>query len=192
MWLIPDKSTTIYPSYYKPISSPTKASKEQVKEYVKINDTPKSLRPGIFLICGACAWQSVPCRAFGGPCYFGKLTMCTPRMSRIKNITHLRRGKRSIRYFDKNCKDNVKLMGLGGRTALSFFVPDGMAASNTRNLAPLAFWGEEQFNLTSEMISDLDTDADSVRHATLQSRAATDLCCWHMDVAVRSLKECAV
>lgn len=100
--------------------------------------------------------------------------MYTPRMSRIKNITHLRRGKRSIRHFDKNCKDNVKLMGLEGHISWSLFVPGGMAASNARNLAPLAFWGEKQFKLTSEMISDLVTDADSVRHATLQNRAAID------------------
>lgn len=65
-------------------------------------------------------------------------------------------------------------MGLGGHISWSLFVPGGMAASNARNLAALAFWGEKQFNLTSEIISDSVTDADSVRHATLQNQAAID------------------
>ena len=41
---------------------------------------------------------------------------------------------------------------------------------------PLQFWLSKQSNATSLALSGLLTDADSVRHAMLQNRAAIDFC----------------
>ena len=53
-------------------------------------------------------------------------------------------------------------------------MPGAMAALNAKNIQRLACWGEKQFNLTSQILSSLLLDVDSVRHATLQNRAAID------------------
>ena len=53
-------------------------------------------------------------------------------------------------------------------------MPGAMTALNAKNIQRLACWGEKKFNLTSQILSSLLLDIDSVRHATLQNRAAVD------------------
>ena len=135
------------------------------------------LPPGVFLICGDRAWPGIPIRPVGGPCYLGQLTLFAPHMRDLLNPSQSqgRRSRRSIRNFDETCNDEVQLPSLVTIIVTSFFLPGGMAAINAKNIQRLACWGEKQSNLTSQMISALLTDVDSVRHATLQNRAAIDL-----------------
>ena len=49
-----------------------------------------------------------------------------------------------------------------------------LAAKTARNLEILACWAAKELNLTSAILLDLRQDVDSVRHAVLQNRAATD------------------
>lgn len=141
------------------------------------NGTAKALPPGYFLICGNRAWAGIPTRPVGGPCYLGRLTMFTPTihdMQEFSSNSLKKRPKRSVSWFDKNCKDTVEIWGPTLQIIASFLAPSVASAQNARNIKNLACWSEKQFNLTSEMITSLLTDVDSVRHAVLQNRAAID------------------
>ncbi|XP_055648618.1 syncytin-A-like [Falco peregrinus] len=131
------------------------------------------LPPGVFLVCGNRAWPSIPMQPVGGPCYLGRLTLFAPHMKDLLNVSRDHgRLCRSIRTFDDTCNDNVQLPSVAAAIATSIFLPGGMAAMNAKNICRLACWGQKQFNLTTQMISELLTDVEGVRHATLQNRAA--------------------
>ncbi|NXP74119.1 ENV1 protein, partial [Ramphastos sulfuratus] len=134
------------------------------------NGTPKVLPPNVFLICGDRAWQGIPKNAYGGPCYLGKLTLFTPRMSSLRNITRVRRSL----GLTPDCRDDVELLYVAARTALAIFLPGGAAGAALNQLEKLACWAEKQANVTTEILEQLLVDQNSLRHALLQNRAAID------------------
>nr|QAV52903.1 env protein [Avian leukosis virus] len=140
---------------------------------------PKALPPGIFLICGDRAWQGIPSRPVGGPCYLGKLTMLAPNHTDILKIlanssrTDMRR-KRSVSHLDDTCSDEVQLWGPTARIFASILAPGVAAAQALREIERLACWSVKQANLTASLLGDLLDDVTSIRHAVLQNRAAID------------------
>ncbi|NXD74548.1 ERB1 protein, partial [Eolophus roseicapillus] len=136
------------------------------------NGTPKALPPDVFLICGDQAWQDIPSRPLGGPCYLGKLTLLAPSMRQLLNISRSR-NKRSI-GLALDCDDNVQLLSSTARTLLSIAFPGVVASNALCNLAHLACWTEKQANITTETLEQLLVDQDSLRHALLQNRAVID------------------
>ncbi|XP_055556194.1 uncharacterized protein LOC130141948 [Falco biarmicus] len=131
--------------------------------------------PGVFLICGDRAWPGIPLYPVGGPCYLGRLTLFAPHMKDLlKMAQQSHRSRRAPRTFDETCNDRVDLQSVTANVLASIFMPGAMAALNAKNIRRLAGWGEKQFNLTSQILSSLLLDVDSVRHATLQTRAAID------------------
>lgn len=140
---------------------------------------PKALPPGIFLICGDRAWQGIPSRPVGGPCYLGKLTMLAPNHTNILKIlanssrTNVRR-KRSVSHLDDTCSDEVQLWGPTARVFASILAPGVAAAQALREIERLACWSVKQANLTTSLLGDLLDDVTSIRHAVLQNRAAID------------------
>ncbi|XP_055576999.1 uncharacterized protein LOC129736823 [Falco cherrug] len=136
--------------------------------------TAKLLPEGYFLICGDRAWPAIPFRPVGGPCYIGKLTMFAPAMRDLVRQANESRAKRSLHDLKPDCNDNVNLGTVAGTVALSFFLPGGAAAANWAKIKTLACWAVKQFNSTTDILSGLATDVDSLRHAILQNRAAID------------------
>nr|QLP88673.1 env [Avian leukosis virus] len=140
---------------------------------------PKALPPAIFLICGDRAWQGIPTRPVGGPCYLGKLTMLAPSHTDILKVlanssrTGIRR-KRSTSHLDDTCSDEVQLWGPTARIFASILAPGVAAAQALREIERLACWSVKQANLTTSLLGDLLDDVTSIRHAVLQNRAAID------------------
>nr|CAA36155.1 gp37 [Rous sarcoma virus] len=140
---------------------------------------PKALPPAIFLICGDRAWQGIPSRPVGGPCYLGKLTMLAPNHTDILKIlanssrTGIRR-KRSVSHLDDTCSDEVQLWGPTARIFASILAPGVAAAQALREIERPACWSVKQANLTTSLLGDLLDDVTSIRHAVLQNRAAID------------------
>nr|WSP03491.1 env protein [Avian leukosis virus] len=140
---------------------------------------PKALPPAIFLICGDRAWQGIPSRPVGGPCYLGKLTMLAPNHTDILKVlanssrTGIRR-KRSTSHLDDTCSDEVQLWGPTARIFASILAPGVAAAQALREIERLACWSVKQANLTTSLLGDLLDDVTSIRHADLQNRAAID------------------
>lgn len=73
-----------------------------------------------------------------------------------------------------------------------FFLPQLASATALKQLDWAGCWLSKQTNATSTAISDMVTDVRSVRHATLQNRAETDLPLLARGMVVRNLKDCAV
>ncbi|XP_072199793.1 uncharacterized protein [Excalfactoria chinensis] len=140
------------------------------------NDTAKALPPGIFLICGDRAWQGIPKNPVGGPClsYLGKLTILSPSVFEIYKAFNHSRAKRDIDALEPDCGDDVRLWGPTARVFASFFAPGVAAAHALREIERLACWTVKQANVTSQVLSDLLMDVESIRHAVLQNRAAID------------------
>nr|ADO33896.1 envelope protein [Avian leukosis virus] len=143
------------------------------------NGTAKALPPGIFLICGDRAWQGIPSRPVGGPCYLGKLTMLAPNHTDILKVlanssrTGIRR-KRSTSHLDDTCSDEVQLWGPTARIFASILAPGIAAAQALKEIERLACWSVKQANLTSLILNAMLEDMNSIRHAVLQNRAAID------------------
>ncbi|XP_015710563.1 LOW QUALITY PROTEIN: uncharacterized protein LOC107309905 [Coturnix japonica] len=138
------------------------------------NGTAKALPPGVFLICGDRAWQGIPRNPIGGPCYLGKLTILSPSISEIYKAFNHSRAKRDIHVLESDCGDNVRLWGPTARIFTSFFTPGVAAAHALKEIERLACWTVKQANVTSQLLSDLLIDVESIRHAVLQNRAAID------------------
>nr|XP_026654753.1 uncharacterized protein LOC113460564 [Zonotrichia albicollis] len=144
------------------------------KVSISSND-PIQLPAGYFLICGNCAWPGVPSMLHGGPCTIGQLSLLTPNMSMILNMSHCRdRHKRMIHAFTADCRDNVKFWSPGAIIAASFLTPGVAAAGAHGALNKLGCWLAKQTNATSLALSSLLLNVDSIRHATLQNRAVID------------------
>lgn len=141
---------------------------------------PKALPPGIFLICGDRAWQGVPANPMGGPCYIGRLTLFAPNLhdQQWLNLTRAmqiyKRSKRSLTTLGSDCKDDVQLWGPAKRIFAAALAPGVAVAHAMTNLGKLACWAVKQSNVTTEIITELSQDMDSLRHAVLQNRAAID------------------
>ncbi|XP_054370412.1 uncharacterized protein LOC129046651 [Molothrus ater] len=141
---------------------------------VSSND-PIQLPAGYFLICGDRAWAGIPSMLHGGPCTLGRLSLLTPNMSMILNMSRRhRRSKRMAHAFAADCRDDVKFWSPAAIIAASFLAPGVSAARAHAILNRLGCWLAKQTNATSLAISSLLLDVDSIRHATLQNRAAID------------------
>ncbi|XP_048149586.1 uncharacterized protein LOC125321203 [Corvus hawaiiensis] len=141
-----------------------------------VNDSPqkpRALPSGTFLICRDRAWPGVPSKPMGGPCYFGKLTMIAPSIQQILNITH-KRSRRSICQLGPDCRDNVELWEPPAVFFASLLAPGVASAHALTQLKKLACWAGKQANVTSDVLRELATDVDSLRHALLQNCAAID------------------
>ena len=109
------------------------------------------LPPGVFLICGDRAWPGIPLNPVVGPCYLGHLTLFAPRMKDLLKMTpQFHRSRRALRTFDETCNDRVDLQSVTTNVLASIFRLGTMAALNTKNIRRIVFWGEKQFNLTSQ------------------------------------------
>lgn len=139
------------------------------------NDTAKALPPGYFLICGDRAWPGIPKNAFGGPCYLGKLTLLTVSRQNWLNITTIQKGrrKRSTHQLSADCDDNVELWS-STMNVFASLVPSVGTAQALAQLKKLACWSVKQGNATTEILTEMAHDMDSLRHAILQNRAAID------------------
>lgn len=147
------------------------------KQFSQSSDHPFSLPSGLFVICGDRAWPGIPSKLSGGPCSLGRLSLLTPNTSMILNMSRYysnRRMRRSVHSFNSKCQDNVKFWLPGEIIAASFLTPGVASAGALAQLNKLGCWLAKQTNATSRAISDLLVDVDSVRHATLQNRAAID------------------
>ncbi|XP_074876943.1 uncharacterized protein LOC142027156 [Buteo buteo] len=138
------------------------------------NNTPKALPPNVFLICGDRAWQGIPKNAYGGPCYLGKLTLFAPHQRDWLNLTKItHRVKRGV-PLDDSCRDDVQLWSTTANIFATAFFPGLAAAQALKQLERLTCWSVKQANVTTEVLSQLLHDQDSLRHAFLQDRAAID------------------
>ncbi|XP_030418618.1 uncharacterized protein LOC115651630 [Gopherus evgoodei] len=140
------------------------------------NGMPKMLPPGYFLICGDRAWQGIPSNPIGEPCYLGRLTLFAPSLRQLNdiNVAYAPRNKHSINSFAPDCKDTIEFLDPVSHIFAAFLAPGVASAIALNNLEKLACWSIKQFNLTSEIITALLQDVDSIRHAVLQNRAAID------------------
>ncbi|XP_072186952.1 syncytin-2-like [Excalfactoria chinensis] len=139
------------------------------------SNSPITLPYGVFLICGDRAWAGVPSKIVGGPCTLGRLTLLTPNTSMILQIHRQHsRVKRMTHAFTTDCKDGVQFWSTTGTIFASIFPANVAAAKASAMLNGLGCWLAKQTNATSEALSQLLMDVDSIRHATLQNRAAID------------------
>ncbi|KFP35205.1 hypothetical protein N324_03192, partial [Chlamydotis macqueenii] len=76
--------------------------------------------------------------------------------------------------FDTQCDSNAKFRSPGEIIATSFLAPGVGVASALTNLRKLGCWLAKQSNLTSIALDGSLSDVDSIRHATMQNRAAID------------------
>ncbi|XP_049650032.1 uncharacterized protein LOC126035463 [Accipiter gentilis] len=136
---------------------------------------PPALPPGVFLICGDHAWGGIPSKLNGGPCSLGRLTLLTPNMLTILNMTRKhRRVQRSVHQFSSSCQDDIEFWNRGQILTASILAPGVGVANALRTLNKLGCWLSKQSKATSLALSNLLTDVGSVRHAALQNRAAID------------------
>ncbi|XP_074391480.1 uncharacterized protein LOC141728562 [Zonotrichia albicollis] len=141
---------------------------------------PRELPKGVFLICGDRAWAGLPPRLLGGPCTFGKLSLLTPNRTNLihwqtKNNTHtLAIKKRDLRQLDPDCNSEIVHWSRLKATAITVFLPWISAAKTMGELGRLECWVAKQANLTSTALSDLLSDEEITRQATIQNRAAID------------------
>jgi len=140
----------------------------------KSTNAPLLLPPGIFFICGDRAWPGIPSHIKGGPCSLGRLSVLTPNISMILQHGLSHRAKRSVHAYTPECDDNVEFWSFSQRFPTSLFLPGAAAAKALATLDKLGCWLAKQTNATSSALSGLLLDVDSVRHATLQNRAAID------------------
>ncbi|XP_064512513.1 uncharacterized protein LOC135414988 [Pseudopipra pipra] len=124
----------------------------------------------LFLICGQRAWKGIPGKAVGGPCTFGQLTFFHPRSV---TLPKLRRRRRGTRRFTPDCNSDVEFWNKAERITASIISQIGTAHA-LASLNKLGCWLAKEANATSAALSALLTDVDSVRHASLQNRAAID------------------
>ncbi|XP_036262134.1 uncharacterized protein LOC118701561 isoform X1 [Molothrus ater] len=137
---------------------------------------PLSLPQAIFLICGDRVWAGIPSRLIGGPCTLGQLTLFTPNITQInnwkaKNVTlNSARSKRDLKDLDPECDSKIIHWSKPKGVAITVFLPWVSTAKALGELAHLECWVAKQANFTSAVLSDLLSDEEITRKATLQSR----------------------
>lgn len=105
----------------------------------------------------------------------GRLTLLAPNITLVIWMQKNRNRKtRQIHAFAPNCKDNVEFWKAPQIIAASIFSPGVASAAALSQLNKLGCWLAKYSNATSLALSDLLLDVDSIRHATLQNRAAID------------------
>ncbi|XP_063280461.1 uncharacterized protein LOC134565030 [Prinia subflava] len=165
-WLSPHS-----PLYY----NYTEYCNNWVRSVTQLTTAAKRLPPGIFLVCGARAWSTVPPNSVGGPCYFGKLTLFAPSIHQVLGLPQkARRIKRSMSQLGPNCRDQVKLWQPAAVISASVFAPGVASAQALTQLKHLACWTGKQINITTKLLSELAEDVSGIRHSVLQNRAAID------------------
>ncbi|NXD64267.1 ENR1 protein, partial [Eolophus roseicapillus] len=132
------------------------------------------LPDNIFFICGDRAWKGIPGKAIRGPCTFGHLTLLHPDKKDIANWTLQHHRNRRAMSFNSDCDSNINFWNAAEIISASIFAPGVAAAKALATLNRLGCWLAKQPNATSAALSGLLLDVDSVRHATLQNRAAID------------------
>ncbi|XP_071282027.1 uncharacterized protein [Agelaius tricolor] len=145
-----------------------------------LGSKPLSLPRGIFFICGDRAWAGIPIRLVRGPCALGQLSLLTPNMTQIRDWKlkrvhpNLTRPKRDLKDLDPHCDSQIEHWSKPKIVAITLFLPWVSVAKSLGELARLECWVVKQANLTSATLSDLLTDEEITRKATLQNRAAID------------------
>lgn len=120
------------------------------------------LPPGVFLIGGDRAWPTIPAKAQGGPCSFGKLTLFAPTIHQMLKRSHkFKCVICSVHQLGPECKDNVELWEGPSVILASLFTPQVASATALTQLKRLACWAGKQINITSKVLDELTTDADS-------------------------------
>lgn len=124
----------------------------------------------IFLICGDRAWKEFQVN----PCTFGCLTMFHPSNQALVNWTlQHRRSRCAAVQFDSDCNPHIDFWNHAQRF-FGFLIPSIGTAHALTTLNKLGCWLAKGSNATSNALTGLLTDVDSVRHATLQNGAAID------------------
>ncbi|XP_053824671.1 uncharacterized protein LOC128802378 [Vidua chalybeata] len=138
---------------------------------------PKVLPKGMFLICGDGVWAGIPLHLQGGPCSLGKLSTLTPNITLLHNWkkeSELKCHKRSYMEFDENCDPKLYDRNKPKKTAVSLFLPWVAAAKALGEINHLGCWLSKQANTTSATLSNLLKEEETMRHGSLQNRAAID------------------
>ncbi|OWK64084.1 Endogenous retrovirus group K member 8 Pol protein [Lonchura striata] len=146
------------------------------------DNQPHALPKGVFLICGNRAWAGIPPHLVGGPCTFGQLSLFTPNKTHIAHWKALNQSGQLARKkrdtdlvdLDENCKDEVTHWSKMKSVVTTAFLPWLSIAQAFNELAGLECWVVKQANITSAALSNLLTDEETTRQATLQNRAAID------------------
>lgn len=133
-----------------------------------------TLPDGLFLLCGDRAWYGLPAAIRGGPCTLGRLTLLQPNISALQILRQPHGKRHSLDTFQKNCNSRVTFWNAEKTIFASFFVPGVAAAQALTSLRKLECWLAKETNATTSAIKELLVDIDSIRHATLQNRAAID------------------
>ncbi|RMB94828.1 hypothetical protein DUI87_28631 [Hirundo rustica rustica] len=140
----------------------------------RFNKLPIQFAKGIWLICGDRAWQGIPSKIDCGPCAMGQLTIIAPSVKKV-----VKKKSRRIRsswghQYESNCDSDFHPWNSGESIVASIFLPQLSSSIALKQLNKLGCWLSKEVNATSTMISDLLTDEEAIRHATLQNRAAID------------------
>ncbi|RMC21686.1 hypothetical protein DUI87_02554 [Hirundo rustica rustica] len=140
----------------------------------RFNKLPIRFPKGIWLICGDRAWQGIPSKIDGGPCAMGQLTIIAPSVKKV-----VKKKSRRIRsswghQYESNCDSDFHPWNSGESIVASIFLPQLSSSIALKQLNKLGCWLSKEVNANSTMISDLLTDEEAIRHATLQNRAAID------------------
>ncbi|RMC03717.1 hypothetical protein DUI87_19709 [Hirundo rustica rustica] len=140
----------------------------------RFNKLPIQFPKGIWIICGDRAWQGIPSKIDGGPCAMGQLTIIAPSVKKV-----VKKKSRRIRsswghQYESNCDSDFHPWNSGESIVASIFLPQLSSSIALKQLNKLGCWLSKEVNATSTMISDLLTDEEAIRHATLQNRAAID------------------
>ncbi|XP_068546241.1 uncharacterized protein [Anas acuta] len=127
-------------------------------------------------ICRDRACQGIPANAYRGPCYLGRLRLFVPHHQDCLNIskTMSRRVKRGTQGLTTDCKDDVELRSATARIFASFFTLGVTASRALTQIEKLTCWTVKQFNATTDILSQMMDDMDSLQHSVLQNRATID------------------
>lgn len=113
----------------------------------------------------------------GGPCTFGHLIMSLPSLEALTNWTlRHRQNKHDVKSLGLDCNSEVKFWN-PTKTSFSSLVASLGTAHALNTINKLGCWLAKERNATSNAFTGLLTDVNSVRHATLQNRAAIAFCC---------------
>ena len=139
-----------------------------------LNKLPILFPRGIWLICGDRAWPGIPSKLDGGLCTMGQLTIIAPSVKTVMQRKNRKARSPTGHHFDSNCDSHIRPWNSAETLISSIFLPQLSSAVALKQLNQLGCWLSKEVNATSIAISDLLTDEEAVKHATLQNRAALD------------------
>ncbi|RMC14232.1 hypothetical protein DUI87_09323 [Hirundo rustica rustica] len=125
------------------------------------------------------AWAGIPPRHLGGPCTLGKLGLFSPNKTTLANWQRKISSdsavqKRDLKAVDPDCDSKIVHWTKSKGVAIAIFLLWVAIAKALGELAHLECWVAKQANLTSEALSNLLSEEEITRQATLQNRAAID------------------